>query len=226
MNLWKKVLQIETAGSLSPHKFVLSKVEGLLLLLKQEWQELLPKIENVNEGDRQASGWEQTQRYCPVARNFRRRVQVYFRKQRITLQRAARLGRRDRELFRVVSSILAGGAEEHWKTGIQTIGKIIRRTPNYNIEEIISCLMVADSMRRLGEEKKNKETKLSFVSATQYVSCQFLRHRCSIYAWFFNDFGVWRRLIPAETAPLFDRTSHLIWTDEINDIEYISPCNF
>ncbi|KAI1400614.1 hypothetical protein F4819DRAFT_363793 [Hypoxylon fuscum] len=137
---------------------------------------------------------------CPVARDIRQshrmNIQRHFREQRDRLMKPSKV---TKEELRCLTS----STSEQWKIGIRETQHMLhgQSTPN-TLEGIISCLMVAESMRLFGEEKETTP-----VSRDQI----------------FDDFRVWRRLVPEEDRPLFDRISHAVWG--ISGLESADPCS-
>lgn len=104
---------------------------------------------------------------CPVARDIRQshrmNIQRHFREQRDRLMKPSKV---TKEELRCLTS----STSEQWKIGIRETQHMLhgQSTPN-TLEGIISCLMVAESMRLFGEEKETTP-----VSRDQYAPYQLL----------------------------------------------------
>ncbi|OTA99892.1 hypothetical protein M426DRAFT_247889 [Hypoxylon sp. CI-4A] len=151
---------------------------------------------------------EQSQ--CPLAiktrHDSRKRVQRHFQEQWDRLRQLDDALPGNCSLSGFGSRrFIASSSKTDWVTGIQTIRKILRTTTNFTPKEILNCLMVAESMRLFVEETRDE------------LICKDR---------FYNDFKVWRILVPAEGIPLFDLISRELWGTNLgSNLDATYTCN-
>lgn len=140
--------------------------QGLLPL--EYWQDMQRYMANRNldilEHWMEIHQWEQQGGLanCPLARgvlrNNRESVRRHFLAQRDRLRDSALMvfsNDDHSDLFNFASQIESMLEQEQWRLGIKTIRGVLNSVqPPYTLEQIISCLMVAESMRLLGEENE------------------------------------------------------------------------